>query len=175
MPVARTDAGGRMPVAGCRRPGAAGWGGVGLRVPDGPIRCPSLPWLSSGYLSRVRRLSQLRRDPHMLGWFRWLSKLRPPVGNYTREQRLLCLRRLLDDLAAQANCLQPGRIIREGFPVRQEYLPRPLSPEDDQRLQEELRRPDSLYSNALLLAGVISRRCRSGSEEPLRMGLEAHH
>ena len=21
----------------------------------------------------VRRLSQLRRDPHMLGWFRWLS------------------------------------------------------------------------------------------------------
>jgi integrase len=109
-----------------------------------------------GYLRatfpEVRRISQLRRDPHMLGWFRWLCELRPPVGNHTREQRLLCLRRLLDDLTAQGHRLQPGLIIREDFPVRPEYLPRPLSPEDDQRLQEELRRTDSLYSNALLLA-----------------------
>jgi len=87
----------------------------------------------------------------MLGWFRWLCELRPPIGNHTREQRLLCLRRLLDDLAAQGHLLQPGLIIREDFPVRPEYLPRPLSPEDDQLLQEELRRTDSLYSNALLL------------------------
>ena len=59
-----------------------------------------------GYLRatfpEVHRLSQLRRDPHMLGWFRWLCELRPPVGNHTREQRLLCLRRLLHDLAARA-------------------------------------------------------------------------
>ena len=102
----------------------------------------------------VRRLSQLRRDPHMLGWFRWLCELRPPIGNHTREQRLLCLRRLLDDLAAQGHPIHPGLIIREDFPVRPEYLPRPLSPEDDQRLQEELRRTDNLYSNALLLARV---------------------
>jgi len=105
----------------------------------------------------VRRLSQLRRDPHMLGWFRWLCELRPqrpPIGNHTREQRLLCLRRLLDDLAAQGHPIQPGLIIREDFPVRPEYLPRPLSPEDDQRLQKELRRTDNLYSNALLLARV---------------------
>ncbi len=111
-----------------------------------------------GYLHatfpEVRRLSQLRRDPHMLGWFRWLCELRPPLGNHTREQRLLCLRRLLDDLAAQGHPLQPGLIIREDFPARPEYLPRPLSPEDDQRLQEELRRTDNLYSNALLLTRV---------------------
>jgi site-specific recombinase XerD len=111
-----------------------------------------------GYLRatfpEVRRLSQLRRDPHMLGWFRWLCDLRPPVGNHTREQRLLCLRRLLDDLAAQGHRFQPGLILREDFPIRPEYLPRPLSPEDDQRLQEELRRTDSLYSNSLLLARV---------------------
>jgi hypothetical protein len=71
-------------------------------------------------LPEVRRLSQLRRDPHMLGWFRWLCELRPPVGNHTREQRLLCLRRLLDDLTAQGHRLQPGLIIREDFPVRPE-------------------------------------------------------
>jgi len=108
-----------------------------------------------GYLRaafpKVRRLSQLRRDPHMLGWFRWLCQLSPPVGNHTREQRLLCLSRLLDDLALQGHPLQPGLILREDFPVRPEYLPRALSPEDDRRLQEELRRADNLYSNALLL------------------------
>jgi hypothetical protein len=97
----------------------------------------------------VRRLSQIRRDPHMLGWFRWLCSL--GVGNHTREQRLLCLRRLLDDLADQGHRLQPGLILREDFPVRPQYLPRALSPEDDRRLQDELRRTDSLYSNALLL------------------------
>jgi site-specific recombinase XerD len=102
----------------------------------------------------VRRLSQLRRDPHMLGWFRWLCELRPPIGNHTREQRLLCLRRLLDDLALQGHRLQPGLILREDFPARPEYLPRALSPEDDRRLQEELRRADTLYSNALLLTRV---------------------
>jgi site-specific recombinase XerD len=111
-----------------------------------------------GYLRtnfpKVRRLSQLRRDPHMLGWFRWLCELRPPVGNHTREQRLLCLRRLLDDLALQGHPLQPGLILREDFPARPEYLPRALSPEDDRRLQEELRRADNLYSNALLLTRV---------------------
>jgi integrase len=102
----------------------------------------------------VQRLSQLRRDPHMLGWFRWLCDLRPPIGNHTREQRLLCLRRLLDDLAFQGHPVQPGLILREDFPTRPEYLPRALSPEDDQRLQQELRRADTLYSNALLLTRV---------------------
>lgn len=111
-----------------------------------------------GYLRaefpEVCRLSQLRRDPHMLGWFRWLCELRPPIGNHTRRQRLLCLRRLLNDLGAQGHPLQPGLIIREDFPTLPEYLPRPLSPEDDHRLQDELRRKDDLYSNALLLARV---------------------
>ena len=99
----------------------------------------------------IRRLSQLRRDPHMLGFFRWLCELRPPIGNPTRRQRLLCLRRLLNDLAAQGHQLQPGLIIPEDLPTLPEYLPRPLSPEDDHRLQDELRRNDNLYSNALLL------------------------
>jgi site-specific recombinase XerD len=111
-----------------------------------------------GYLREtfpeVRRLSQLRRDPHMLGWFRWLCELRPPLGNHTREQRLLCLRRLLDDLAFQGHTIQPGLIIRADFPARPQYLPRALSPENDRRLQEELRRADTLYANALLLTRI---------------------
>ena len=108
-----------------------------------------------GYLRdefpEICRLSQLRRHPHMLGFFRWLCELRPPIGNPTRRQRLLCLRRLLNDLAAQGHQLQPGLIIPEDLPTLPEYVPRPLSPEDDHRLQDELRRQDDLYSNALLL------------------------
>ena len=87
----------------------------------------------------------------MLGWFRWLRDQDPPLSNSTREEHLLCLRRLLNDLAFQGHPLPPGLIIREDFPVRPEYLPRPLSPEDDQRLQDELRRTDNLYAIALLL------------------------
>jgi site-specific recombinase XerD len=111
-----------------------------------------------GYLRatfpRVRHLSQIRRDPHMLGWFRWLCQQNPPLGNHSREEHLICLRRLLSDLAFQGHPLQPGLILREDFPARPEYLPRALSPEDDRRLQDELRRADTLYSNALLLTRV---------------------
>jgi len=125
-----------------------------------------------GYLRdafpELQRLSQLRRDPHMLGWFRWLCHQDPPLSNSTREEHLLCLRRLLDDLAFQGHPLRPGLILREDFPVRAEYLPRPLSPEDDQKLQEELRRTDSLHSNALLLTRLTGIRIGvgSGNSEP---------
>lgn len=104
-----------------------------------------------GAFPKVRRLSQLRRDPHMLGWFRWLCDQAPPLSNSTREEHLLCLRRLLADLSLQGHPLHPGLIVQGDFSVRPQYLPRPLSPEDDQRLQEELPRADNLYSHALLL------------------------
>ena len=84
-----------------------------------------------GAFPKVRRLSQLRRDPHMLGWFRWLCDQDPPLGNSTREEHLLCLRRLLADLSLQGHPLHPGLIVQGDFPVRPQYLPRPLSPEDD--------------------------------------------
>jgi len=99
----------------------------------------------------VHRISQLRRDPHMLGWLRWLCEQDPPLYKSTRTDHLICLRRLLDDLTIQGHPVQPGLIIGADFPPRQEYLPRALSPEDDHLLQEQLRRTDSLYSNALLL------------------------
>lgn len=99
----------------------------------------------------VRRLSQLRRHPHLLGWFRWLSEQYPPLCNKTREDYLLGLRRLLQDLAANGHPIQAGLILGEDFPPRARYLPRPLSPQDDQLLQQELRRTDDLPANALLL------------------------
>jgi site-specific recombinase XerD len=100
---------------------------------------------------QLRQLSQLRRDPHLLGWFRCLSEKQPPLNNSTRLAYLVALRRLLDALAANGHALQPDLIRHEDFPRQPRYLPRPLSPQEDQLLQQELRRTDDLYANALLL------------------------
>jgi site-specific recombinase XerD len=99
----------------------------------------------------IRRLCQLRRDPHLLGWFRWLSERQRSLSNATRINYLVFLRRLLEDLTAQGHPLAPDLIRREDLPPKPRYLPRPLSPQDDQRLQQELRRTDDLYANAFLL------------------------
>ena len=97
------------------------------------------------------QLSDLRRDPHLLGWFRSLCEQQPPLCNKTRWSYLLLLRRLLDDLAADGHAITPHLIRRQDFPALPLYLPRPLSPADDQLLQDQLRRTDDLPANALLL------------------------
>lgn len=99
----------------------------------------------------LRKLSQLRRDPHLLGWFRFLCQHDPPLCNLVREARLVQLRRILHDLADQGHPLPPDLIRREDFPPRDQYLPRPLPIEEDQRLQQQLRLTDTLESNALRL------------------------
>jgi integrase len=99
----------------------------------------------------VLDLSELRRDPHLFGWFRRLCDQDPPLDLATRQGYLLVLRRLLVDLADAGHPLQPRLILTADLPPRPEYLPRALSPEDDQQLQQELSRTDDLFSNALLL------------------------
>jgi len=124
-----------------------------------------------GYLQvafpQLRRPSQLRRDPHLLGWFRWLCAHQPPLSNPTRTVYLHCLRRLLDDLAANGHPLPPDLIRRDDFPPQAHYLPRPLPPEDDQRLQQELRRTDDLPANALLLTRATGIRIGECIDLPL--------
>ena len=71
---------------------------------------------------RVRRLSQLRRDPHLLGWLRRLAEQRPPLGKARRDY-LFDLRRLLEDLADNGHTLQPGLIRRQDFPPQPRVLP----------------------------------------------------
>ena len=109
-----------------------------------------LVYLHSAF-PQLRRISQLRRDPHLLGWFRWMCEQDPPLCNKTRKDYLLGLRRLLDDLTANGHAIQPDLIRRDDFPTLPQYLPRPLSPQDDQLLRDQLRRTDDLPANALLL------------------------
>ena len=118
----------------------------------------------------VHRLSQLRRDPHLLSWFRWLSEQQPPLSTTTRFHYLIRLRRLLHSLPAN-HSIQPDFIRREDFPVQPCYLPRPLSLQEDQLLQQELRRTDNLVANVLLLmraTGIRIGECLDLSLECLR-------
>src|ERR1035438_2034164 len=97
-----------------------------------------------GYLSQnfpeVHRPSQLRRDPHALGWLEYLWKLRTPTGSpldsSTRGQHVLRLRTLLDLLADLPQPPRPGLLCGPDVPPRQYRLPRPSTPEDDARLQQ---------------------------------------
>lgn len=115
-------------------------------------------WTARRFLSDLRaafpqihQLSELRRDPHLLAWFRRLCEQQPPLCNQTRTGYLVCLRRLLNDLADSGYSIQPGLILPEDFPPQSHYFPKPLPLPDDQLLQQELRRTDDLLSNALLL------------------------
>jgi site-specific recombinase XerD len=116
---------------------------------------------------QVRRLVQLCRDPHLLGWFRWLCEQDPPLRNGTRINLLLRLRRLLQDLAANGHPLPLDLIRRDDFPPPDQYLPRPLSLDDDQRLQQELYRTDDLLTNALLLTRLTGVRIGECIDLPL--------
>ena len=100
---------------------------------------------------KVCKLSQLRRDPHLLGWFRSLCDQDPPLCTECRLHYLIQMRRLLRDLADNGHPLQSNLIRPEDFPLPTLYLPRSFSPEQDQQLQQQLRHADDLESNALLL------------------------
>jgi len=99
----------------------------------------------------VRRLSQLRRDPHMVGWLRSLHEHKPPLANKTRLDAITLVRRLLNDLAASNSRMREGLLVRGDCPPVDKYLPKPLSPEDDHKLEQQLRKNDDLCSNGLLL------------------------
>ncbi len=100
---------------------------------------------------RLRQLSQLRRDPHLLAWFRFLCQQYPSPGNRTRHLHLLTIRRLLRDLANQGHPVTFDLIRGEDFPPSDHYLPKPLSLEEDQKLQQQLRLADTLGAHALRL------------------------
>lgn len=108
-----------------------------------------LRYLHASY-PKILKPSQLRRDPHILGWLRSLHERRYKSG--TRVGYLFHLRRLLDDLALKrSEPLERGLIIPDDFPPLDKYLPKPLSPEDDRLLDNELRKNADLLSEGLLL------------------------
>ena len=107
---------------------------------------------------QLHQLAELRRDPHLLGWFRSLAEQQPPLSPKSRWSHLLLLRRLLEELAAAGHPVAEQLIRREDFPPLPVYLPRALSVDDDQRLQEQLRRTNGWEASALLLLRLTGMR-----------------
>ena len=99
----------------------------------------------------VCRLAQLRRDPHLLGWLRSLHEHKPPLASNTRSDAIKLVRRLLNDLAASNSRMREGLLVRGDCPPVDKYLPKPFSPEDDLKLEQQLRKDDDLCSNGMLL------------------------
>jgi integrase len=110
----------------------------------------------------VTKPCQLRRDPHLLGWLEFLWKLRTrsdsPLTNSTRGQHVMRLRTLLDLLVDGTQPPQPGLLRGEDIPPRQYHLPRPLTPEDDARLQQYWSAATDLLNQALLLQRLTGMR-----------------
>ncbi len=111
----------------------------------------------------LRRPSQLRRDPHLLGWleYLWMQRLSSsgqPWCTGTRAAHLIRLRKLLDLLGDHPSPPRPGLLLSEDIPRLDQTLPRPLTPEDDARLQTELRRRNDLPANTLLLTRLTGLR-----------------
>jgi site-specific recombinase XerD len=126
-----------------------------------------LNFLTSHY-PEVRRLSQLRRDPHIIGWLATLTSFR----NCTRIHQIYDLRRCLRDLADEGrHGIRENLIVRRDFPQQDKYLPRPLSPEDDLLICDQLRKRGTLEATALLLmraTGVRIGECLNLSFDCLR-------
>lgn len=120
-----------------------------------------LEYLNEQY-PEVRKPLQLRRDPHSLGWLEFLWKLRTstgaPLTTCTRGQHVMRLRTLFDLLADWPQPPRAGLLCSQDVPPRQYRLPRPLSPEDDARLQQDWAAATDLLRSALLLQRLTGRR-----------------
>ena len=89
----------------------------------------------------VRALDQLRREPHILGWLTWLCSQKPALVKSTRSLHVLALRRLLEELAWLHELPALVRLFHpDDVPQPDARFPRPLTPEQDRLIQQELLR-----------------------------------
>jgi len=111
---------------------------------------------------------QLKRI-HILGWLRSMAE--GPLKNDSRRQSLIHIRRLLEDLADSGYPIADRLILAHDLPPHDQYLPKPVSPQVDQRLKEEMRKTNDLVANALLLmraTGIRIGECLSLTTDCLR-------
>jgi integrase len=100
----------------------------------------------------VSALDQLRRDPHILGWMTKLRSQNPPLAPVTYIIRLIFLRGILAELAWSAQLPELAQLLRrQDVPRAPRRLPRALSMQQDQLLQQELLRRNDLCANVFLL------------------------
>jgi integrase len=130
-----------------------------------------LCYLGADY-PEVIRLGQLRREPHILGWMSRIRSQKPPLATVTYLGRLIALRGVFNELAWSNKHSELARLIRrEDIPRKPQRLPRPLTAEQDQLLQQEFLRRNDLGGNAFLLirhTGMRIGECADLSSDCLR-------
>ncbi len=100
----------------------------------------------------VSTLKQLRRDPHILGWMFCRRSQTPALTTNSYINLLIALRWTLHELAWINDLPELAHLIRrEDIPRLPYRLPRPLTPEQDQSLQQEFLRRNDLGANVFLL------------------------
>jgi site-specific recombinase XerD len=100
----------------------------------------------------VHGLHQLRREPHILDWMSHLHSQVPPLTTESYINKLIALRSLCNELAWTEQLPELAHLIRrEDIPRAPHRLPRPLTAQQDELLQQEFLRRNDLGSNALLL------------------------
>jgi site-specific recombinase XerD len=120
----------------------------------------------------VKRLDQLQRDPHILAWMAHLRAQTPPLSTASYINLLIALRSIFNDLAWSEKRAELAHLIhREDLPRTPQRLPRPLTAEQDELLQQELLRRNDLGANVFLLirhTGMRIGECIDLSEQCLR-------
>src|SRR5260370_21859357 len=97
-------------------------------------------------------LAQLRRGPHILGWFNHLHSRTPPLATAVYICRLMHLRCVLEELAWIAHLPELARLIRrQDSPRPPQRIPRALAARQDQLIQQKLLRRNDLAANVFLL------------------------
>jgi hypothetical protein len=117
-------------------------------------------------------------NPHLLGWLEYLWKYRTSTGQplnvNTRGQHVLRLRTLLELLADFPHPPAAGLLRGQDVPPRQHRLPRPLTPQDDARLQQHWAGATDLCDCALLLQRLSGMRIgESGAGLPPSFGRQS--
>src|SRR6266404_3558650 len=100
----------------------------------------------------VKCLDQLRREPHILSWMSRLHSQAPRLSTASYINRLIALRSIFNELAWTEQLSELAHLIRrEDIPRLPQRLPRPLTTEQDELLQQEFRLRNDLGGNAFLL------------------------
>jgi integrase len=110
-----------------------------------------LTYLGTDY-PEVISPDQLRRDPHILGWLTRLRSRVPPLAPMTFICRITFLRGVLVELAGTAQLPHLAQLlVRRDLPRRPRRVPRALTAQQDELLQQELRQRNDLGANVFLL------------------------
>jgi len=110
-----------------------------------------LSYLGTTY-PEVSSLTQLRRDPHILGWMSHRRSQTPTLTTASYINLLIALRWTFHELAWTHELPELAHLIRrEDIPRLPYRLPRPLAAEQDQLLQQEFLRRNDLGANVFLL------------------------